>query len=202
MALLLVSKFQRFEPKLDQIEGLNLDQKSVINITTAANVYDNPPWLAEEIAPIKARAKSFQSYDLLGKTPEQTAADIAGADIIYVSGGNTYYLLEQVQKSGFAEAVQSHIAKGGDYYGCSAGAALACPRIDYIEQMDDPSAASLTDFTGLNLINAYLLPHIDHDSYGPQATEIMAKHSPDEPPIIGLRDDQGLYVQNNALLVI
>ena len=37
------------------------------------------------------------------------------ADVIYVTGGNTYYLLERSKKSGFLDVVKNKISSGAFY---------------------------------------------------------------------------------------
>ncbi|MDP9196322.1 MAG: Type 1 glutamine amidotransferase-like domain-containing protein, partial [Pseudomonadota bacterium] len=146
--LLLASNLRDFTPKLDRVFDRPLAEMAVVCIPTAAAGEDNiDRWLIPEKAALRDRVKSFTEFDLQGKTPEQVRHALAHANIICLTGGNTYFLLEHVQKSGFAQALKPCLDHGAWYVGASAGTVLACPDIDYIRAMDKPDRAQLTDFT-------------------------------------------------------
>ena len=52
----------------------------------------------------------------------------------------------------FADAVRTFVSSGGDYYGGSAGAVLACESIA-IAEGHGPNEVGLTDLTGLGLLD-------------------------------------------------
>ena len=199
MNLLLASTFDKFGDKIDQIDELNLHQKSVICITTASSVEMNISWLEPEIEPIRKRSKRFETYDIAGKSKETLRENFKSFDVIYVSGGNTYYLLEKVNQSGFRNVLKDKLEQKCLYLGCSAGAVLICPRIDFISLMDDPSKANLTDYKGLSLIDYLILPHIDHPSYGEIANKIAKDLSTGHEKVIGLKDNQAIYIKDNYI---
>lgn len=123
------------------------------------------------------------------------------ADVIYVTGGNTYYLLERSKKSGFLDVVKNKISSGAFYFGCSAGAVLSSPRIDFIEDMDDPSLGDIDGYSALSLTDFLILPHLDHEKYGPKARAIASKLKSKDEKIMGLRDDQGVYIEDNFVQI-
>ena len=46
------------------------------------------------------------------------------------------------------------------YVGSSAGACIACPSIDYVQELDNKSQAPLLDnYNAMNLVDFYVLPH-------------------------------------------
>jgi len=47
---------------------------------------------------------------------------LQGVDVIFVEGGNTYYLRHHMRKSGFDRVVKRELLRGATYVGCSAGA--------------------------------------------------------------------------------
>ena len=59
--------------------------------------------------------------------PELLTAALADSDVIWVGGGNTFALVHQMHRSGFAEHVRSMLAAGVTYVGESAGAVACAP---------------------------------------------------------------------------
>ena len=82
------------------------------------------------------------------------------ANIIYFTGGNSFFLIDQLRRTGVAELLKKELEKGKLMIGESAGAIICAPNISYIERMDEkPEGYSQTDDNGLNLIDFYVLPH-------------------------------------------
>lgn len=120
----------------------------------------------------QALAKNnFVSFDytITGKTIKQIQDDLSDIDVLYVSGGNTNYLLEQSQKSGFTEFVQEYVASGKIYLSTSAGSIITGPTIPPYLWGDEVGAPNLSDYSGYTLVNFTLVPHwgsqIFHDLY-------------------------------------
>ncbi len=65
----------------------------------------------------------FQVTDLDLKEYDQITleAKLADIDLVLVAGGNTFYLLDQVRKSGFDKVIPKMLARGLIYVGSSAG---------------------------------------------------------------------------------
>lgn len=85
---------------------------------------------------------------------------LSSADVVYISGGNTFFLLQELRKSGAGQMIIDHIAAGKMYIGESAGSAILAPDIGYLKAMDDCRAApELTDYASLSALDFYPLPH-------------------------------------------
>ena len=86
---------------------------------------------------------------------------IENADCIYVSGGNTFYLLQELEKTGTDELIKQHILAGKLYIGESAGAMTTAPNIEYACLMDDSNGTKeLTSFAALNVVDFSTVPHL------------------------------------------
>ena len=82
------------------------------------------------------------------------------ADVIYFTGGNSFFLMDQLRKTGTDGLLKKELANGKLMIGESAGAIICAPTIQYIEQMDEkPEDYSQKDDAGLDLIDFYVLPH-------------------------------------------
>jgi dipeptidase E len=107
-----------------------------------------------------------------------------------------------MQKCNFKSAIVSYLKAGGLYIGCSAGSVVMCPTIDYIHDMDDPSEANLTDYSGLDLVPFNIMPHVDHPRFSETAKEGIRKYSNAQVPIFALRDSQAILISNNCVKVL
>ena len=82
------------------------------------------------------------------------------ADVIYFTGGNSFFLMDQLRKTRTDGLLKKELANGKLMIGESAGAIICAPIIQYIEQMDEkPEDYSQEDDAGLDLIDFYVLPH-------------------------------------------
>lgn len=83
-------------------------------------------------------------------------------DIVFVNGGNTFYLLDWVRKSGFNKVLDSFLKKGGLYVGVSAGSYLACPTIEQATwKRADRNRWGVTDFKALNYVPFLIVAHFE-----------------------------------------
>jgi dipeptidase E len=83
-------------------------------------------------------------------------AALAGADAVFVGGGNAFRLLQAVQRSGLLAAIGGRARAGLPYLGVSAGANLACPTIRTTNDMPIVQPSSLA---ALGLIPFQVNPH-------------------------------------------
>ena len=105
---------------------------------------------------------------------DEILSAISQCDIIYVSGGNTFYLLNELRKSCAAQAIKNAVKAGKIYIGESAGAIVAAPDTRYATLMDENSA-NMSDFTGLNLVDFCVVPHFGCEPFTQATHEIMEK---------------------------
>lgn len=114
--------------------------------------------------------------------------DPESVDLLFVGGGNTFVLLDQVRRYGFVEPVRNFWRAGGDYYGGSAGAVLACDSVEIAAGLD-PNEPGLQDLAALGLLSgAAVLPHFT-DGQLAEAGRFAAQHS---TVVLGLPESTGL----------
>ena len=105
---------------------------------------------------------------------DKILSTISQCDIIYVSGGNTFYLLNELRKSRIWQAIKNAVKAGKIYIGESAGAIVAAPGTRYATLMDENST-NMSDFAGLNLVDFCVVPHFGCEPFTEATREIMAK---------------------------
>lgn len=178
------------------------DQLKLAFIPTAADPYKIKPWFYGDKMKLKLMGFQIVNVDIKNKTKEQLFQQMKDVDVVFVSGGNTYYLLEHVQKSRLDEVVKELIVKGVMYIGSSAGSVLVCPTIEHIEDLDDITKASLISFEGIGLIDFLILPHFGDSKYKYKFQQIMKKWSDKKYKIQTLTNSQVIVVNNNNIEVL
>lgn len=199
--ILLVSMSYNVTDLLKKAEP-DLKGKTVTYIPTAA--------IAEEIEGM-AEAETKMLEDL-GLTVDELEVSTASEDtvrkklmendMIFVGGGNTFFLLQELKRSGADKIIAQEVAKGKFYIGESAGAIAACPDIGYSAVMDVPEKApGLTDYTGMGLVDFYVVPHLGHPEMGPGAEMIIEKYS-SELDLKGINDYQAILVEGDRVSIL
>ncbi len=85
--------------------------------------------------------------------------DLQRADVIYVEGGNTFYLLDCMRKAKFQEDFSENLQRSV-YVGVSAGSIVVTPTIAIaMVEPADQNDVNMSDFTGLHLVDFEVSPH-------------------------------------------
>lgn len=199
--IILASSIGDSFAKVSGVFDSPIAQQKIVAITTAANPYapEKRGYLARDAQPMLDAGATLTTYDIAGKSEAEVRVALADADIIYVCGGNSFYLLDQMKRCGFATVLNEAFARGAWYMGSSAGAVVACPDIGFISPMDDPAASTLTTFEALGLVDFKLVPHADHARHGAAAQAILADFAAERPAIVGLNDNQALVITGGTV---
>src|SRR5207253_1743956 len=119
-------------------------------------------------------------------------------DALFIAGGNTFYLMQQIRAKGLVEDLKSYILDGHRYIGASAGAVICGPTIAPIKTLDDPQAAPLLqDLAGLGIVEFVVLPHYGKPKYLDKYHDIVKEYS-DQLHLIPLRDDEAILVTSQS----
>lgn len=124
-------------------------------------------WLEKDRQTLVDGGFEVTDYTITGKTTEQILTAISHTDVIFVSGGNTFYLLQKAQESGFLGILKDFVEnKGKIYVGSSAGSIFAGPDIEPVNDLDNISKApNLKDFVGAKLVDFVVLPHWGSENF-------------------------------------
>src|SRR3989344_5836196 len=105
-------------------------------IPTARDPYHITAKVDPEKEKLKSMGFSIKTVDLKNKSKEQLRKELENIDVIFVAGGNTFYLLEKTIESGFDSLLKELINNGVIYIGSSAGSVLVGPDIDITRELD------------------------------------------------------------------
>lgn len=136
--------------------------------TAAHGESGNKDWLEEDKRNLASINASVFEVDLDKISGSELKSELEKADVIWVNGGNTFYLLDRVRKSGFDKMIKP-LLKTRIYAGVSAGSIIAGPSIEICATkiIKDENKIGLKVLTGLNLVDFVVLPHVDDTSVTP-----------------------------------
>jgi dipeptidase E len=134
--------------------------------------------------------------DLAHAGRDMIARGLEECEVIWVAGGNSFYLLQELRRSGAGQLIARLVDRGKTYVGVSAGAVVASPDIAYIEPMDSRQVApELNDTKGLSLTGFRIIPHVGNALVGRAAKAIKAKES-ELHPMHDVSDAEALIVDD------
>ena len=90
----------------------------------------------------------------------QIKDDLKDIEILYISGGNNFYLKEKSNESGFESFVKEFVASGKIYIGSSCGSQIMGKDMSSILSMSDLDVLTKpVDTMGFGLVDFAILPH-------------------------------------------
>ncbi len=142
--------------------------------------------------------KMFE-VDLVDENEQSLRDKLSKADVIFVNGGNTFYLLKWARTSGFVKVVKELINQGKIYVGVSAGSYIACPTIEVATwKHQDRNRVGMTDLTALNLVPFLITAHVKEEVM--PIIESEAKKT--DYPIAALTDKQAVLCVDGKYSIV
>ena len=145
---------------------------------------------------------NIEVLDVSGAPKDLIERTLQSCNLIYVSGGNTFYLLQELEKSGAKTIILEQVKGGKPYIGESAGSIIMAPNISYAKDMDvaEKAAPQLKSFEGLGLVDFYPLPHYKSFPFEEVTEKMLVKYAK-----LGLKpitNQQALFVNGNQTTLI
>ncbi len=122
-------------------------------------------------------------------------------DIYYVCGGNTFYILDRMRKTGIDKILIEAVKNGKFYLGVSAGSIIPGPDIEISGwgEVGDTNDINMQDLTGFGLVPYLITPHYTEQ----EKTDVEAfKEKRKGEPVIDLTDDQAIFVEDGKMVRI
>ena len=129
-------------------------------VPTAGDVYDDPAFVRRDRKELDELGYDVVDVSLSKSEPSAVQRQVCSLKAVFLAGGNTFYPLQELRRSGAAQLLEELVPRGFPLVGASAGAVVTGPSIEPVAAIDDPSKApALSSFDGLNLIPFVPLPH-------------------------------------------
>ncbi len=137
--------------------------KTVFIITTALTEAGDKHGLVDRLVEFSSLAGEFDVLDIKTASKKDILDRLSWANVIVMSGGNTYHQLNLVRKTGLDKQLPELLIDRV-YVGISAGSILMTPDID-VAHIDggDENDIDMRDTTGLSLVDFELSPHTPED---------------------------------------
>ena len=174
----------------------------IIFIPTAGNVEPYTGFIDEGIEMLKSLGYELEIIDISKFDEDYLKDRFLKTECICISGGNTFYLLQELKKKNLVDVLFKRIKEGLLYIGESAGAIIMSKSIEYNQIMDDKSIASeLDNYGGLNVFDHYVLPHIGEYPFEETAQKTLHIYQ-DKIPLVPINNKEAILVDNNGYTVL
>ena len=200
--LFLCSYFAGVKSLFKQYASKKQLGKHVLFIPTSGNVEEYRGYIDEALQTFADLGFQVEILDISACDRETAQAKIFQSKLLYVSGGNTFYLLQELKKKQLLSLIKEQIADGMVYVGESAGAIITAKDIDYNKLMDDKSVAEeLSNTEGLNEVDFYVLPHLGEEPFVESAQDTLDTYS-DQLYLLSLNNRQAVLVEGEEVKVL
>ncbi|TMU87587.1 peptidase E [Bacillus sp. BHET2] len=149
-------------------------------------------WIKDVFSPFGIKDISMWT-ELSGKTIE----DLLEYSAVYIGGGNTFRLMNDLLRSNFYSLVKMYMNEGGIVYGGSAGAIIMGTSILTCTHMD-VNLVRLESYCGLSMVYDYSIwCHYEEGNDSMIHTFIENNRR----PVIALPEETGVKVKNGMIVV-
>ena len=180
----------------------NTESKKILFIPTAANVEEYKKYMHLTQKAFEDFGYKVENFDVSIFSEEIAKEKLSEAKIVFISGGNTFYLLQELKRKNLIPYLKERIENGLLYIGESAGSVIAAPDIEYASIVDDKTLATeLDDYTGLNLVDFYIVPHFEEEPFVESSRNTVELYK-DKLDLKLINNKEAILVENNNFTII
>ena len=180
----------------------NTESKKILFIPTATNVDEYKKYIHLTQKAFEDFGYEVENFDISIFSEEIAKEKLSQAKIVFISGGNTFYLLQELKKKNLTSYLKERIENGLLYIGESAGSVIAAPDIEYASIVDDKTLATeLDDYTGLNLVDFYIVPHFEEEPFVESSRNTVELYK-DKLDLKLINNKEAILVENNNFTII
>ena len=180
----------------------NTESKKILFIPTATNVDEYKKYIHLTQKVFEDFGYEVENFDVSIFSEEIAKEKLSEAKIVFISGGNTFYLLQELKRKNLTSYLKERIENGLLYIGESAGSVIAAPDIEYASIVDDKTLATeLDDYTGLNLVDFYIVPHFEEEPFVESSRNTVELYK-DKLDLKLINNKEAILVENNNFTII
>lgn len=175
--MFLASSFKDVASIFAKFES-NLTGKTVTFIPTASTVEKVVFYVSSGRKALEKLGVIVDDLDVSTATVDDIQNKLRNNDFIYITGGNTFFLLQELKRTGADKIIAEEVNKGRLYIGESAGAMVVSQNIEYAQKMDSvKKAPDLMQYDALGLVDFYPVPHYESAPFKKVAQSIIDTYS-------------------------
>jgi dipeptidase E len=198
--LFLVSSFKDVVNIFTDFEK-DLSGKTVTFIPTASKVEKVIFYVNAGRKALEKIGLTVDELEISTASTDEISSKIKNNDFIYVTGGNTFYLLQELKRTGADKLIIDEVNSGKLYIGESAGAMVASANVEYAKGMDSiKKAPDLESFHALGLVEFYAVPHYNNPPFKKAAQKFIDTYS-STLNLTPISNSQAISVNNNEIKV-
>lgn len=187
---------------LSDLVAKDANQTNVAFIPTAAYFEKgNKNWLIDDLYRIKNYGYKVDLLDILGSSKELTCRALEDSDVIFCGGGNNWYLMNSLKKSGLEQKIPD-LLRNKVYAGISAGSMIASP---FLKQLHARKVYEefipAQDIPAFNFINFYILPHLNSPIFPNGRAELLNSYV-GKDKTYALDDQSAIKVNGSTIEVV
>ena len=180
----------------------NTESKKILFIPTATNVDEYKKYIHLTQKVFEDFGYEVENFDVSVFSEEIAKEKLSEAKIVFISGGNTFYLLQELKRKNLTSYLKERIENGLLYIGESAGSVIATPDIEYASIVDDKTLATeLDDYAGLNLVDFYIVPHFEEEPFVESSRNTVELYK-DKLDLKLINNKEAILVENNNFTII
>lgn len=199
---------QAIADALIDLVGKRPEETTVAFVPTAANVEaSNKTWLIRDLWNIKQQNfKSIDIVDISALPKENWLPRLEAADVLFFSGGNTFYSIHWIKKSRLAELLPD-LLQTRVYVGISAGSISATKGLTFSQskRLYDEDPSDERDEEGLGFLDFHFRPHLNSPKFPKVREEFIretAKEKNIKTPVYALDDNCALKIDGDTIEVV
>jgi len=140
------------------------------------------------------------AVELLEDLTQFSLNQLANYPAIYIDGGNTFTLIEQIRNNSFIDCLKKYSQNGGIIHADSAGGIIlgAHVKTAFIGEDSDDNQEKTQNFSGTGLLKDWAI----HCHYDPHEDELLQDIVYESGlPILALSEYTGVYIEDHELSV-
>ncbi|WDV48092.1 Type 1 glutamine amidotransferase-like domain-containing protein [Clostridiaceae bacterium M8S5] len=177
----------------------NLRGKTVTFIPTASKVEKVTFYVKAGKKALEKLGLNVDVLEISTATYNEINTKLRGNDYIYVTGGNTFFLLQELKRTGADKIIMDEVNAGKLYIGESAGAMITSANIEYVKGMDSvKKAPELTSFDALDLVEFYTVPHYNNIPFKKITKKLVDSYS-STLKLFPISNNEAILVENDKV---
>lgn len=177
--LLLTSYFKKVANLIPNFLETDPAGKKVCFITTASVPEKVDFFVSDGKKELEKHGMEIIELEISTASKEEIKDKIIISDMIYVAGGNTFFLLDKLRKTGADKLIIEQIHNGKPYIGESAGSMILSANIEYVSLMDSPKVTSELngEYDALAITEFSIVPHANNAPFKNVVKKIVQTYS-------------------------
>ena len=200
--IFLCSSFADVAEILSKTVPSPLRGNTVAFIPTASIHEEYTQYVEDGKNALRALGLRIKEVEITQFDKNQITRILNDCDCIYVSGGNTFFLMQELRKTGTDKLIKEQVEMGKLYIGESAGTIILSPNIEYAKKMDDylTLTPNFNDFAGLDIIDFYPVVHFNSFPFEEATRNIIDEYS--HLPLKPITNQQAIVITGDAVSIL